>query len=315
MKCFPDKTNTMKTSLLWVRIVSTLFVFMTPLFYVSASEDMVLQKYVYGLRQVKEEKYFPPLLEPVSNIELNENGTIKKVYSFYNISDNESELVQEKHLINIHLGVRQENNHALATVSFYNRSQQSYFVHRSRLDEPKSSPFYPLCSHTFSIATDNIRLIYLAKRCQFEDESNDKESNWLELPAGKTFSYTVILNDAYLFPPGNRRYNIGSMEFLLASDIFFHEKRVNKFLFSILDWKYYSCITLKNANYLRGVNGLCKVQYRWKKDTIKGLMYKFYHYGLNSDNYFEIRSNQVVVEINGNKLTSPYDMKTTQFTD
>lgn len=35
--------------------------------------------------------------------------------------------------------------------------------------------------------------------------------------------------------------------------------------------------------------------------------------GLSSSAYFEARSNQIIIEIDGDKLTSPYDTKTTRF--
>lgn len=42
-------------------------------------------------------------------------------------------------------------------------------------------------------------------------------------------------------------------------------------------------------------------------------MTKFDFDGLIFSTYFEARSNQVIIETNGDKLTSPYDTKTTRF--
>lgn len=51
----------------------------------------------------------------------------------------------------------------------------------------------------------------------------------------------------------------------------------------------------------------------WEEDAIKNFMTKFDFDGLSSSAYFEARPNQVIIEINGDKLTSPYDTKTTRF--
>ncbi|MGB7799598.1 hypothetical protein [Buttiauxella sp.] len=304
----------MVNSLINVRV--TAFIFIIHASYVSASEDMILKKYVYGFRQysqVRGEKYLPPVIEPLSDTDLKEKSSVAKIYPYFDIGDYESKIEKNNHHIDINLSVQQKKVSVMAMVSFYNSDHQAYFVHRSRLASNDS--FLPLCGHAFSVATDGISLAYLGRRCQFDDEDNDKKPDWIEIPAGKTFSYTVKLNDAYLFPPGKRRYNIGTLKFFLANDTFFYEKRIYKTVFSILNWKFDDCETNKYSYYVQKVNELCKVLDPWKEDTAEGLLSKFDYDGLSPDNFFEARSNQVILNIDGDMLTSPYKMKKTQFTD
>lgn len=298
-----------------LKLVMMLFVFVSPLAYVAASEDVALLKYIYGFRQfsqVKGERYLPAVIELLPYTDLKENGGDIKIYPYYDMGEYESKMEQSKHHVDIHLTIQQKNSSAFATVSFYNRSLQTYFVHRSRLARKKEQP---LCGDTFSIATEGIRLVYLGWRCQFEDEDNDKKPDWVEIPAGKTFSYTIKLNDAYLFPLGRRRYNIGTLEFFIANDTFFYEKRIYKNAFSILNWKLGNCETDKYSYYPQNINELCKIIDPWKEDTAEGLLRKFDYDGLSPDNFFEARSNQVIINIDGGTLTSPYEMNKTKFTN
>ncbi|BCG10575.1 hypothetical protein [Buttiauxella agrestis] len=315
MKYFFCRIKIVAIKFLNLKITMMLFFFVSPLAYVTASEDVVLQKHIYGLRQfsqVKGAKYLPPVIEPLPYTDLKVNGDDIKIYPYYDIGEYESEMEQNKRQVDIHLTVQQKNSSAFATVNFYNRSLQTYFVHRSRLAREEEQP---LCSDTFSIATEGIRLVYLGWRCQFEDEDNDKKPDWQEILAGKTFSYTLKLNDAYLFPPGKRRYNIGTLEFFMANDTFFHEKRIYNTVFSILNWKFGSCETDKYSYFIQNINELCKVIDPWKEDTAEGLLRKFDYDGFSPANFFEARSNQVIINIDGDMLTSPYDMNKTKFTN
>lgn len=297
-----------------VRTMALIFILQAS--YVSASEDMVLKKYIYGFRQysqVQGEKYLPPVIEPLFDTNLKDKNSVAKIYPYYDVGDYDSAIEKNNYNVDISLSVQQKKSSVLATVSFFNRGQQAYFVHRSRLTSRDS--FLPLCGHAFSVATAGISLAYLGRRCQFEDEDNNKKPDWVEIPAGKTFSYTVKLNDAYLFPPGKRRYNIGTLKFFMANNTFFYEKRIYKNFFSILNWKLDNCETNKYSYFIQHINKLCKVLDPWKEDTAEGLMSKFDYDGLSPDNFFEARSNQFILNIDGNMLTSPYEMNKTQFTN
>ncbi|RJT19202.1 hypothetical protein [Buttiauxella izardii] len=302
-------------NLFYVKIIVMFFALMSFVTSVSASEDMVLQKYLYGLRQfsqVKGERYLPAVIELLPYTDLKEDGGDIKIYPYYEMGEYENKMEQNKHQVDIHLTIQQKSSSTFATVSFYNRSMQAYFVHRSRLVQEEEQS---LCGDSFSIATEGISLVYLGWRCQFEDEDNDEKPDWVEISPGKNFSYTVKLNDAYLFPPGKRRYNIGTLEFFMANDTFFYEKRIFNQIFSILNWKFENCEINKYSYFFKKINELCKFTTPWNKDTAEGLLRKFSYYGLSTDSYFEARSNQVIIEIDGDKLTSPYDMGTTRFSN
>lgn len=299
-----------------VGVLTTFFLVMIHLPYVSASEDVVLKKYSYGFRQfsqVKGEKYLPPVVESLFDTSLKGKNSVNNIHPYYDVGDYESKIEKNKHHIDIHLTVHQRNTSVLATVIFYNSGQQAYFVHRSRLATKES--FFPLCGHAFSIATNGISLAYLGRRCQFEDEDNDEKPDWVKIPAGERFSYTAKLSDVYSFLPGKRRYNIGTLKFFMANDTLFYEKRIFKRIFSILNWKFEKCETNKYSYFFEKINELCGVNAPWNEDTAEGLLRKFNYDGFSPSGYFEARSNQVVIEIDGDNLTSPYDMDTTRFSN
>ncbi|MGB7803633.1 hypothetical protein [Buttiauxella sp.] len=292
------------------RVITLIFILLY-ISCVSASEDVVLKKYIYGLRQysqIEGQKYLPPVIESLPYTDVKENDEEARIYPYYDMGDNESKVERDKHQVDIHLAVQQKNSDVLAMVSFYNRGQQNYFLYKNRLSLKDS--FTPLCSHTFSIASEGISLVYLGWKCEFEGEDTD----WVAIPAGKKFSYTVSLNDVYLFPPGKRRYNIGSLKFRMATDTYFYEERIYRYLFSIANWKYYPCKN-KRYNSLRRIVDICEKENPWRDNTIESFMYAFNYDGHAPNSYFEARSNQVVIEIDGDKITSPYDKDTTRFSN
>ncbi len=81
--------------------------------------------------------------------------------------------------------------------------------------------------------------------------------------------------------------------------------------FYFLDGKYTPCEISHYRQFFEGKNSRTLTE--WEEDAIKNFMTKFDFDGLSSSAYFEVRSNQVIIEINGDKLTSPYDTKITRF--
>lgn len=298
-------------NILFKNVNVIIYTFIFHMSYVSASEDVVLKKYIYGLRQysqVNGRKYLPPVIELLPHSDLKEGGTVEGIYPYYDMGDHESNLEKNQHQIDIALSLQQKTSNLMAIVSFHNTAKQKYYVYKNRL--ALKNYFIPLCSHAFSIASGGVSLVYLGGRCMFEGNDTD----WVAIPAGKTFSYTVKLNDVYLFLPGKRRYNIGSLKFRIATDTYFYEERIYRYLFSIANWKYYPC---KNKRYssLSRVIDLCEKENPWRDNTIESFMYEFNYDGHAPNSFFEARSNQVVIEIDGDKLTSPYDKDTTRFSN
>lgn len=298
-------------NILFKNINIIIYTFIFYVSYVSASEELVLKKYIYGLRQYNQvdgRKYLPPVIESLPHSDLKEIGTVERIYPYYDIGDYESNVEKNNHQIDIDHFVQQKSSDVMAIVSFHNTGKKKYYVYKNRLALKKY--LTPLCDHAFSIASEGISLVYLGGRCMFEGEDTD----WVVIPAGKIFSYTVKLNDAYLFPPGKRRYNIGTLKFRIATDTYFYEERIYRYLFSIANWKYYPC---KNKRYysLRRIIDLCEKENPWRDNTIESFMYEFNYDGHAPNSYFEARSNQVVIEIDGDKLSSPYDTGTTRFSN
>ncbi|HGY7189163.1 TPA: hypothetical protein ACNTQE_005269, partial [Escherichia coli] len=61
------------------------------------------------------------------------------------------------------------------------------------------------------ITTNNVLLDYLSSKCEFDEYNFDHD--WIEIPARQSRVFSFILNDAYVFLPGEHRYDIGSLEY------------------------------------------------------------------------------------------------------
>lgn len=173
--------------------------------YTSASEDVLLTKYGYGSLIWNGEKHdVPAIWQYPINLDYSSN----KIFNNYKLSDIQNEFNKSKHKLDARLKVSQKDDNLLAIVTFYNRSIHSFYIYRNRL--PANLYFYPLCGDAFSINADSIHLDYLGRRCQFDDWEEKK--SWRKIRVGETYDFTVKLNDTYAFPPGIRRYNIGTLE-------------------------------------------------------------------------------------------------------
>lgn len=271
-----------------------IFIFLTR--NVFASEDIVLNKYGYGSLIWDGIKHDKPEIWPYP---LPENQANYARYHSYEISDTQNFINQLKYEINIELTIQQKKNDLFALVQFHNNSPHNYFIHRSKLsvDDPI---FYPLCSNAFSINTDNIHLNYLKQRCQLDSER--EKDNWQLIPAGNAYSFSVKLNDAYAFPPGLRRYNIGSLEYTIVKEEWFIEQSINNLFLSILEWKY-SCMEKDGENYVIKARNVCD-PYR---NNIQEILLELGLDGVDYDNHFIARTNQCVIMIDGSTLKSIYD--------
>lgn len=287
--------------------ILTMMVFIVGSCSVHANENVVLQKYTYGYPYSSEGRRNKPVIDPLPKAGLTHDGKVNVIYPYYSIDEQQSNLEQYKHHLHVHLSLRIIKQHVVATVNFQNRSGQAYFVHKSRLaiEDPD---FYPLYGPAFSIATEGVSSFYLGNRWHFDDEVNDSKVAWQELPDNKNYSFTVKLNDAYAFLSKKHDYSIGTLEYSIVNAQWFVEKRIYKALVSILEWKYLTCQIRENSNYIFRINKLCLVGYS-NEIPISDFLYELDLQGFNSDNYFEIRTNQVKIKIDGDKLTSPYSIK------
>lgn len=239
----------------------------------------------------------------------------------YRMSDDESAVEQKRHDLYANLTVRQEGQYVLATVTFKNKSIQPYYIHKSRLPGENGTDFYPLCGNTFSIRADDIHLDYIGNRCQFTDNCFGELANWYEISPGEEYQFTVKLNDfyidintntyayGYVFPEGVKRYNIGSLEYSIVNEKWFIEQSMYELIFDILDFKYQYCKG-DRANHVIEIHDLCSIYY---SETPSVFYFERYLKDLNGNNfgdtYFEIRTNQVILNIDGGTLLSPYSKK------
>lgn len=266
--------------------------------HVRGSEEIVLTRYGYGFKwdgiRHNTPSIWPfPYLADARHI----NDVI---YLNFRTSDSENKSTQAKRQFYVHLSLHQKNKYLQATVSFQNKSNKSYFVHRKGLIVLHDPYFYPLCSDVFSITTDGIILHFLKSACIYFIE--DENKHWKEIPAGKNYSFTVNLNEAYAFPYGNRRYNIGSKEYDVVTKEWFHELNIFTLMFSILEWRI-SCRVNKNISHIERLINDCE-----QEET--SFKYHLERIGIrreNSNNQFNIRTNQVIIYINGEELKHSYD--------
>ncbi|TLI95497.1 hypothetical protein [Escherichia sp. E4385] len=278
------------SSLLRILIV---FICIFSTFSSLAGEGVVIIKYGYGRLWWDFEKHEHPEIWKYP-FEQNFN---------YRLSDLKNKINEERYKLKANLTVKQEADYLLANVSLSNTNDYSLYVHLSRL-ATKSEDF-PLCGHAFSINTDNIRLDYIALRCQLD---SDKEADFIEIPAGKTYEFSVRLNDAYVFPLGMRRYNIGSLEYSVVNDKWFVKQSINEHVIAILNWRYKICRPCRKL-----VRILCScTSDRYNQPNIEDFLRYIDYDDTNDEDYFTIRTNQVVVMVDGDTLRSFYDKKTNE---
>ncbi|VTP15509.1 hypothetical protein PUATCC27989T_03404 [Phytobacter ursingii] len=203
--------------------------------------------------------------------------------------------------------IRKKNNNILATLTFTNESEQDYYVHRRHIPSKSHHPLWgPLCSESFLITTGQIKLDYLGKGCQFD--INDEENNWVKIPSQEKRTYIVILNHAYEFLPGKHRYNINFLEYILVNNRWFIEQRIVNSMLSVLDRK---CVCEHNAK--KSTHLLKDYEknndYDVRSCSFKSLLNKYGINGGKSKYYFRIRSPQVVMNIDGDKVFSFYEWR------
>ena len=161
--------------------------------------------------------------------------------------------------------------------------------------------FGVICSASFLITTNNVKLDYLGHSCDF---GNDIQDWWLEIESGESFSYTIPLNLAYEFLPGKHQYQIGSLEYPIITKEWFSEKNMYNKMFSIFNWLS-PCSMKTDYPLVLERRFLCP-QYEVDKNDLRRVLNNFGFNGNSSDYYFEIRTNQVSILIDANKNTSYY---------
>ncbi|WP_437434597.1 hypothetical protein [Yokenella regensburgei] len=256
-----------------------------------ASEEMLLTRYGYGFLIWDGVKHDKPAIWPYFYLS-GSNRINDRVYPRFEISDFENKKSQERQKLYVKLDVNKNNKYLQAHVVFQNKSTTPYYVHKSRLAEQKKNNFHPLCSDAFSITSEGILLNFLSMECRY-----DIEDEWKEVPAGGTFTFSSNLNEAYAFPSGYRRYNIGSVEYQVVTENWFQEQNINEAMFSILDWEYH-CKIEKNVSYIESGGAVCDLD----KKSFSTFIYLTGLKSERSGNKFYIRTNQVTIYLDGDTL-------------
>ncbi|MGK9174945.1 hypothetical protein KXR87_17275 [Yokenella regensburgei] len=273
---------------LWRRLVlSIVIIFNGAICY--ASEEMLLIRYHYGSLVWDGARHEKPDIVPY--FFFSDATRINDVnYPRFTIGDVESNASQEEYKLSVKLDVKKKDKYLQAHVVIKNKSTTPYYVHRYMLAEKGS--IYPLCGNVFSIVADGIILRYLKIECHY-----DRDDEWQKIPAGGSFAYSVNLNEAYAFPSGYRRYNIGSHTYQVVTENWFQEQNINEAMFSILDWEYH-CKIEKNVSYIESGGAVCDLD----KKSFSTFIYLTGLKSERSGNKFYIRTNQVTIYLDGDTL-------------
>lgn len=229
----------------------------------------------------------------------------------YKTSYYENRKEQDKHGIYAKLSIERVNHQMVATVIFNNISKRNYLVHRNRLSlnndviKVNSNYYHRMCGGAFLIVTRNVRLDYIGSRCEFDE--NIFENDWITVPARQQVSFKFILNDFYVFFPGDNNYNIGSLEYYITNEEWVLVKKIYHSLFDMIEYEYQSCATLYfNKAYLyKGGGDSCESDI--SKDNVRYFIANLNLNGGLDEMYFQIRSNQVEVNVDGDEIESIYD--------
>lgn len=269
---------------------SGLRVFLILLFvsFQTTANDLIVMKYEYGKRGWDGVKY--------------EKGSIYPLPTYsprYLIADIENINVKSRINVTLDISIKKKQDSILATVRLENHGDMSIFI-------PEIT--FSALSMNFLITTDNIALRYLGGK--FDYRGDFCRNDWIELHPGKIISLTQVLNDNYEFLPGKRLYAIGSLEYTVVNEKWFIDGSIYNKLVSITTPKFNDCHIKNNVPHVLKKRWLCMSNVKEKNVTLENLLGNLgFHnfYSVDTDNSFNIRTNQIFVEIDGDKISSIYE--------
>lgn len=264
------------------------------------ANDLVILKHEFGRRGWVDGNYENAETYPLSN------SNVKPSISTYENKEEKS-----KRKVTLELLVKEKDNDVLANIKFQNRSNESYFFIKNHLPydylilpSHAITPISPIfCGLSFNATTDDVKLFFFGSTCGYPGSLDLDE--WLEIPAGKGFSFTTRMNDYLYFMPGEKSYSVESSDFFIVTEKWFIEKDINKFLFYILTPYSRECQPRKNINFISHGNEVCEPGYIPNK--LKSFMQRFNFNGENENYSFKIRTNEASVILNGDHIHSLYD--------
>lgn len=207
------------------------------------------------------------------------------------------------------LKTRMVGNKVLASTTFKNKSYYDRYIFITNIPYNRDMKypyyFYSLCEDMFTIFTDNnIKLDFLGVGCLPENMEID---SWIKIAPKKEITFTVILNGSYLFLPGEHIYRIKTADYLVVDEKWFVTGKINKKLFSIVDFFYPKCKLKRYSYFFQKEADLCAVD-PWAEDSIEYFMTFYFPEGDKNPSYHKIKSNEVSIKIDGNKIKSFYDI-------
>lgn len=246
-------------------------------FSIHASDSVVLTKYAYGALYWAGKRHE---IASVYRIEDTPGYDYSQGGGVYSIGDNESDDLKKDNNVNLFLNVYSNPHDIFAEVHVNNKNgKYSFFISRKNI--PLNDRV--MCENMFRITTENIKLDYLGDVCDFGDELN--KNSWVEIkPMGK-YVFKVKLNDFYKFVPGNHRYDIGSLEFMIVNEKWFIDSSINEHLFDILSGNIYGELPSSEESSANIIDFLYDLQ-----------LYS------NTYNAFTVRTKQIIVDINGDNV-------------
>lgn len=251
------------------------------------AEDILIKKYGYGSLYWKQEKHTEPGVYNIldSNEYIPENTSIREIAPSYSISQHENIQIKNELNVSASLSVTSKKKDIVATVSFFNRSNNSLYLYKKNIPLTNKK----LCDRRFLITSENINIDYLGGWCNYGSIFHTQD--WLKVPAKKEYKYNIILNRSYDFLPGQNTYNIGSVEQIVVDDKWLTREHINNLMFSVLNWRYDHSLN-KTTRYTKvGMD-----------NYLYGLIFS------GQTPAFYIRTNEITIKIDGNKIKSFYDI-------
>lgn len=267
----------------WIGLIA--FLFLPLLNKALANESVIIKKYGFGFER------------------RSSDGTPFIYLSNYFLTDKNSDVDYLPSNIESHLVVKQSITTILAFITFVNNSDQSYFLPKiyypMHFDKGNGQTSDALCGKKISITTGAINLDYLNGSCPFNFGLDI--DRWVEIKPKESVSMQIKLNDMYAFLPGERDYFIKTLKYKLVTHKWFLLKSIDKSFFSILMTRNH-CDNYNSEAIFGSIVGCGDYEFDESMSFfVRNLLDKD-----DSDNSIYVDSNEVVVKIDGSKVTYPY---------
>lgn len=287
---------------------SVVFIFITISFCNSPSvfaNELTKLKYSYGRRELLSDlSYKPGYIYPL------ESG--KYPYEFigryFSTSSIENRRLENEHGIFMNMSVKKQHDNIVAVTKISNRGSESYFIRNAtfpqHFDDGNGLTSLMQCWSNVIITTDDIMLYFFGSTC---DGLSLDRNEWTEIKPHDVLEVTTVLNESFEFLTDKRRYEIFSSDYWMVKESWFVQRSINELLFPILNMNAaQTCPVSREVFYIYKEERICESYF----DNFSGIAEVLYRAGINgesNDNEISIRSEPVMIEIDGSKIRSLYD--------